>query len=362
MKAKSIWCGLVIAIGLCAVVSRAYAWDPPDGPASDQATLPSTALVHNAHGYLIQTGISVLYNDGYWAAAQFLQAQQQELLNGVRYADEKDGRQGVYIEECEFSLFDGPCQNLAGPDIWPTYKDWPGAADNHYYNPDTGNGLDTSTFHDLLSAAQIPSDLMKIVDLDIYEVQYAVEPDLEFGYPSSGSWFRFEYQYAISAFQGTNAFGQPVASINGRQGLALAMFYLGWASHLMQDATVVHHTFDAPSNHHADYEAAADGLVTVPPVANGQPTGIYWNQLPASATSACTQPADRACYVTYAAGQTHDINNFNRASNGDYSGVNTAIPFAQRLQAGLYAAFLTDIGRPPVHMSAMMRSTSLTLL
>jgi len=357
-----------VAAAVCAIAHDAYAWDPPDGPEVDQATLPATGLVHNAHGYLIQTGISVLYNDGYWFAAQTLQASQQELLNGVRYADEKDGRQGVYIQECEFGIFDGPCQNIDGPDIWPVYKDWPAAADNHYYNPDTGQGLDTSGFFDELTAAQIPTAILSVLDLDIYTVGYQVEPQLEFSYPASAGWFRWEYTNAVAAFQGLEVYDngegygwQPVTSINGRQGLALAMFYLGWASHLMQDATVVHHTFDQPDGNHAGYEAFADGLVTSSPVANGQQMGIYWNQIPTGYTNACINPTDRGCFLSYAASVSHDVNNLNRAASGDYSGVLTAIPFAQNLQAGLYATFLTDVGQPPIHMSAVMPGLALLM-
>jgi hypothetical protein len=65
--------------------------------------------------------------------------------------------------------------------------------------------------------------------------------------------------------------------------------------------------------------------------------------------------------LSYAAGVSHDVNNLNLAASGDYSGVLTAIPFAQRLQAGLYATFLTDVGQPPIHMSAMMPSLALLM-
>jgi hypothetical protein len=128
------------------------------------------------------------------------------------------------------------------------------------------------------------------------------------------------------------------------------MFYLGWASHLMQDLTVVHHTFDAFFEHHNEYENAANGFVTSPPIANGQQMGIYENELP---VWACTA-GSRTCFASYAAYESHDATILDSIDQGDYSNVQFAIPFAQSLQAGLYAAFLTDIGLRPVHMSAVM--------
>ena len=66
---------LIVMAALSGVTSQAYAWGhPPDGPAPDQATPvtdPSTVLNQTkAHGYILQNGISILYNDGYWFAAQ----------------------------------------------------------------------------------------------------------------------------------------------------------------------------------------------------------------------------------------------------------------------------------------------------
>ena len=57
--------------------------------------------------------------------------------NGVRYADRKDGQQSVVAQQCE--LFGFYCQDIY------TFTGWPYAADNHYFNPDTGLGLDTNT-------------------------------------------------------------------------------------------------------------------------------------------------------------------------------------------------------------------------
>jgi hypothetical protein len=318
----------------------ARAWNPPDGPAIDQATPPAPGqLVNRAHGYIIQTGINVLYNDGYWFAAQTLEPWQQELLNGVRYADVYLGRQEVVLEACLGIAPIDVCKDLG------TLKSWPLAADNHYFNPSTGRGLDVSGFSALGAFAPEAAQLLEALGLGLglTNVKAEVRPSLDSNYPSAVDMFEMEYGNAVSAY-----FGGSAASIGNRQGTALAMLYLGWASHLVQDQTVVHHTFDEVSKHHSEYENAADGLVTEAPVANGQKTGIYSDDLP---TLACSV-GSRSCFVTYAAFSSHDPAVLDAADNGDYSHVQVAIPFAQSLQAGVYAAFLTDIGQPPVHMSA----------
>jgi len=65
-------------------------------------------------------------------------------------------------------------------------------------------------------------------------------------------------------------------------------------------------------------------------------------------------PGSRTCFASYAAHVSHDANILDEIDQEDYSNVQVAIPFAQSLQAGLYAAFLTDIGLRPVHMSAII--------
>jgi hypothetical protein len=347
MKLMSTIASSVPVLVMSLAATDVYAWNPPDGPDFDHADPPATptTLLRKAHGYITQNGISILYNDGYWFAAQWLQQMenQQELLNGVRYADVYQGRQAVNLEICLIGLF---CDQL------DTFKDWPYAADNHYFNPDTGAGLNPGYLSDAATWGPYVTGLVSMsleefllgISLGTVSLDIIVQPSLASQYPSALTWFETEYGNATSAFL---TGGAP--SINGRQGTALALFYLGWASHFLQDQTVVHHTFDEVLKNHGEYENAADGLITSPPVANGQKTGIYAEQLP---TLACA-PGSRVCFPSYAAYASHDPNILNAADNKTYI-VDGAISFAQRLQAGLYSAFLTDIGRTPVHMSAVM--------
>ena len=337
---------LSAAVACALMLSNAYAWDPPDGPSADQAYAPNppTALVRQAHGYIIQNGISILYNDGYWFAADFLRGWQQELLNGVRYADVKDGYQKIVFRQCElFGLF---CQDLY------TWKQWPLAADNHYYNPDSGQGLTMQALAGLAAAAQIPAAIEQAVDLGVYYITPGeVVPSIGDGfYPSALAMFSSTggggtYPNAVNAYT-----GRPAVSVGGRQGVQLAMFYLGWSSHFLQDLTVVHHTFDEPGSRHSDYEAKADGLITSPPVANGQRMGVYSENL---GPINCTQGSS-SCFLTTAAYISHDEARLNAIANNDDSSVGNAIDAAQDLQAGLYAKFLTDVGQTPVHMSAVI--------
>jgi hypothetical protein len=361
--------------------SQSRAWNPPDGPADrpDLAEKPATptTLLKQAHGYIIQNGISILNNDGYWFAAQMLRQWQPQLLNGVRYADVYLGRQVITLNLC-FFLGNG-CFTLAS-------DSWPLAADNHYFNPDTDRGLDPGTLQDLASWAEFLSqDILRYLDLGIAKPEFDIKPDLKDGYTSALQMFDEEYAHALNTYFETSApsCGRSgddhlvlCPDIRGRQGTALAMFYLGWASHLMQDQNVVHHTFDAFRKHHREYEAAADGLGTSP-IANGEQQGIYeadlaqlardivifpfGKDLPITLCNVDSQPLERTCFASYANYISHNASILDAIDNDDYynvvkdfSIVEDAILRAQRLQAGLYAAFLTDIGLRPVHMSAVI--------
>ena len=142
---------LVAAFVVLMAASQARAWDPPEGPDIDQADdLPTpTTLLHQAHGYIIQNGISVLHNDGYWFAAQFLREWQQELLNGVRYADEYLGRGTAELKLCFGNAF----LNIAiyCDSLWSIR--FPIAGMGHFFNPDTGQGLDMKFWNEGLGSS-----------------------------------------------------------------------------------------------------------------------------------------------------------------------------------------------------------------
>jgi hypothetical protein len=122
---RSTYALLVAMLVVSMEASQARAWNSPEGPAIDQTTPPPTptALLTQAHGYIIQNGIFILYNDGYWFAAQMLRQWRQELLNGIRYADTFLGRQVVSLNLCFFLGLE--CITLYS-------RSWPLAANNHY--------------------------------------------------------------------------------------------------------------------------------------------------------------------------------------------------------------------------------------
>jgi hypothetical protein len=306
-----------------------------------------------------------------------LRESQQELLNGVRYADVYLGRQVAILNLCVFLILGEECR-----EVYRTH-DWFRAADNHYFNPDTGQGLDSSGLKDegtyivLLGDALL--ELIRSVTGGFlpYYLSVDIQPvDIKDISTSALQMFDEEYAHALNAYFETSApsCGRSgddhlvlCRDIRGRQGPALAMFYLGWASHLMQDQTVVHHTFDEVQGNHGDYEGAADGKGTSP-IAHGEQRGIYeadlaqlardivifpfGNDLPVTLCNFVDIP--RECFASYANYMSHDPKILDAAETGDYSNVQVAIPFAQNLQAGLYAAFLTDIGLRPIHMSAVI--------
>jgi len=309
-----------------------------------------------------------------------LRESQQELLNGVRYADVYLGRQVAILNLCVFLILDTECS-----EVYRTH-DWFRAADNHYFNPDTGQGLNSSGLKD--EGTLIAAGGTAVLDLIIFLTRGYILPfyfrvdiqpvDIEDISTSALQMFDEEYAHALNAYFEISApsCGRSgddhlvlCQDIRGRQGPALAMFYLGWASHLMQDQTVVHHTFDEVQGNHGDYEGAADGKGTSP-IAHGEQRGIYeadlaqrardlvyfylGKDLPLRICNVDSQPIARRCFASYANYMSHDPKILDAAETGDYSNVQVAIPFAQNLQAGLYAAFLTDIGLRPIHMSAVI--------
>jgi hypothetical protein len=352
---------LVSALVASMAVSQASAWNPPDGPAWDPEDRPGnrpdlayqpptpTTLLWRAHGYITQNGISILYNDGYWFAAQFLRDWQYELLNGVRYADVRNGKQKIYVTVLKIPV----CRENK---LVEYCKSWSAAANNHYFNSDTGRGLDLKKY------IKEYGGWTKIPGVQIYG-----KPPLSLDatYGSALEVFSTVYCNALNSSANRPVVtGYPVKpeDIHGRQGIALAMFYLGWASHFMQDLTVVHHTFDEGEKNHQKYEDAADGFITTPPVADGQQSGIYYDELTdltaGQKFNACVvgsrKITSRTYFPLYAAVVSHDQDVLDAIAQEDYSNVQYAIPLAQSFQAGLYAAFLTDIGLPPVHMSAVI--------
>jgi hypothetical protein len=337
-----------------AFTPEARAWNPPEEDpnfpgATDHAAplaTPSTPYP-KAHGYIIQRGADIIYNDGYWFAAQRMRDMQQQMINGVRYADKKDGSQGVVWQQCELLGFF--CQN-----IWTdTSNSWPYAADEHYFNPDTGLGLDGNPLASAAALSQIPTTIISLIDFRLYYVQPTIQPTLLNGhYTSAIDGFAAAYASAVAAFK-----RQSVQSIGGRTDQDLAAFYLGWASHFMQDMTVVHHTFDEPFKHHSEYESAGDGQV-VPLI-----PGVYQSSDNVGATkldeSLCSGLAagSRTCFAAFAARSSHNaatLNVIDVDAGARRSFAASRIGLAASLQAGVYAAFLNDVGMKPVHMSAVM--------
>jgi hypothetical protein len=356
---KAVFTALVVGGAVSVAGPPAHAWNPPDGPASDQTTPPTTpiTLLPKAHGYIIQNGITILNNDGYWLAAQTMRQWQQELLNGVRYADVYQGSQCVNLDACF---------------IWCTtldsFKCWPWAADNHYYNPDTGQGLQAGYLAD---AAEWTSYVEDALGAGLVGLSVDVEPSLQSVYPSALDWIQTEFANALSAYRG----GSPT-SIGGRTGTQLAMFYLGWASHFMQDQNVVHHTYDEVLKHHAEYENWADADTShTPPLWNrafGAPpdptglTGIY-----SVSPSFCTPASSPHCLALNANAIAHNEqtmfnidDEYTNAPDDSVGGpiataaVRAAIPIAERTQAGFYYAFLSSVGQPPVQMPAVLRAVN----
>ncbi|MFC2165051.1 hypothetical protein ACFLT2_08665 [Acidobacteriota bacterium] len=112
-------------------LSHAYAWNAPGGPTKDVANLakyiPHKKYHPKGHAYIIEHAFDILENDGYRNWAEIARSFRKEILNGVRFADTKLGRQRIYVA---LKLFGIEVEDFGQITSFPI------AGQGHYFNPE----------------------------------------------------------------------------------------------------------------------------------------------------------------------------------------------------------------------------------
>ena len=253
-----------LALALCGATD-AWGWNPP-GRQAQNAQDPESAkhaaingdtkkaggYQHTPHAYLIEHAIRILREDGHTNWAAFAQQHHEDLLDGCMYPDR------------------------AGPDLriqvslWVTVpfplkvKTWSHplcnyASNDHYFNPDTGKGLDLTWWNDAKLLAKGAAPLLSALGagaLGLDGLAFAtvdIVPDIQKQYASGIDRCQQAYGKALQVWHG------KLPPEKGRGYDESAMFHLGAACHYMADLSVVPHTYDCFAGEHRDYESHADG-------------------------------------------------------------------------------------------------------
>ena len=150
------------------------------------------------------------------------------------------------------------------------------------------------------------------------------------GFRSAADLGAEEFQFALDAWYAGDILG--------------AAFHLGYAAHLVMDATVPHHARLAPLNFHAEYEAFVGADRASAAVASN---GTY--AFNATLAGHFEDPWDPWDWVDRNAHTSYDW--FAVASSGDpgdfAAAMGVLLPIAQRTTAGFLLMFLQTVNEPP---------------
>jgi len=330
-----VWGGILCLGGIGRPVA---AWNVPNGYGirADLTREPGEIYHRYPHVYIFEHAIELLEKEGCDNWAAIARAHLQDLADGCRYADEWLGR-GRFILRLEI-LF-----GLKSIDLYThTYSL---AAQDHYYNPDregTGReGLD-QTDRKVLSqavdyAARWLGTGLIAGDLFLFSIDIDAEPDVCSQFQSAAHYCQQYYDLALLKYR------HKTPAI-GRGYLSNALFYVGWASHLVQDMGVVNHTFDSHFSNHGEFEDFADGK-------GGE---SRYHALRGVAMYPFTPGADHpaaAEFVKAVARITHRQEYFDIVKDGVREKwddlLTLGLSEAERHTAGLIALFMEEAGIPP---------------
>lgn len=127
-----------------------------------------------------------------------------------------------------------------------------------------------------------------------------------------------------------------------------AIFYLGWAMHMVQDLTVPHHARLTFLDYHREYEAWVLAHQTELPVAT---TGIY--SIPSGTQGHFVDSSQPFDWVDFAAHESWDlldgVDGVDGMGDNDYRSVaSRMVPFAEQVSAGFLYRMLERLNAPPI--------------
>jgi len=325
-----------ILIILClALASPCRSWNPPGGTGQWADIAHEPGRYHDsAHVYIIERAIEILRNDGYENWAEVCLQELQALSNGAMWADRADVDLVLYWEYSVLWVFswEGGSKRLCNL-----------ASLNHFYNPDTGVGLDLRAWQGLEKTANWGKVVCLLAGLGgLFDVSADVRPDFPAFGQAAVDLCREKYDSAVSAYK---------ANYN----LSGAMFDLGWACHLVGDLGVVQHTYDSWATHE-DYENAADGKGGDTQYHAGTAKDLYGQGLtPRQIAVGCAQAVHSLQHFKWAEdenavpGTFDDINRYIMGHSGAVNheaALKVGLPAAERHTAALLARYMADIGVP----------------
>ncbi|MDI9586705.1 MAG: hypothetical protein QM473_20955 [Acidobacteriota bacterium] len=245
--------GFLVGLVLALVTGPALAWNVPSGHGTraDLTREPGETYHRSPHAYISEHAIELLEKAGCdnWAAVA--RAHLQDLADGSRYADDWLGR-GRFILQLDV-LF-----GLASKDLYThTYSL---SAQDHYYNPDregTGKEGLQQTSHQTISqfvdyAGAFLASGLAALPFPLISVDADCEPEVQEQFQSAAHYAQQYYDIGLMKYRNRT----PAI---GRGYVGNAMFYVGWASHFVQDMGVVNHTYDSHFSNHDKIEEYADG-------------------------------------------------------------------------------------------------------
>ncbi len=274
-----------------------------------------------SHKQAIRNAINILENDGLSAHAHVAQTFLPDLERGTVHADRAGEKLTAEI------LVEVACIDV---DTYSRYI-CNTASLEHYYNPDTDQGLDLSGYRGYVDFIDdwavwilTLTGLAPFVDADI-----SFRPGINFGqpYPSAADRCQEHYATALAIWRGE----QPSES---GYAWADAMFHLGWACHFVADLCVSPHTVSDEFWGHSNYEDTIDAMQSAPAI-HAQTVGPNLADYRLDDTT--REIAVQAATETHPELHLYSENRWQDAAR-------LAIPRAEKYSARLIEKFLHEVG------------------
>lgn len=326
-----------LALAGLLLAGPARGWNPP-GPREVHASsdLEPGARHHvKAHAYIVEHAIDILERDGRpnWAAVA--RWNRQALIDGVNWADQ---REGVIEVRYVMYLFWGLSKKVLGT------TEIVKAGMGHYFNPDTGRGFSMTEDEWWQTMMQVGGTFLTTtlsLGLVTFDVEY--RPRFSYGpHPSALENLQRDYDEARAALAGhaTRAPG-GYASASDFQ---LAMFHLGEALHYVGDCGQISHTYDSYMANHQEYENFADGKGDDPSW-HATDGGVYHPEWKASEFA---RRVTAHVHVDHLMDGIRTGDGPMRMPDADFAAnLHHSLPTVERHTAGLIAKFLGEAGIDP---------------
>jgi hypothetical protein len=292
-----------------------------------------------AHAKVLLQSKEILKNDGHNTFAYVAGFHESDLLRGTAYADDAGVKQYIDIDLRSIISF--------GASLYTWRIDLSNTSSfTHYYDPNTGQGLDLSAYGDVEGFVEAGGFLAAIVlGFAGFWIDASAHPDLNFNVPyqSAADACQEHYDLAVITWRNPQAGSYPMAD---------AMYHLGWACHFLADLSTSAHTTSSRFLNHQDYEDLIDVVQGDNAVhAQGISGNLAQYNLGASVRQIAAECATETAQELY----LYDQKRWDE-------GARLAIPRAERYSARILAKFFYDVGvaQMPLPLRVNVRTTDET--